>query len=57
VPTLLEPEAAAKTSNVDVAHQLLGKSAAGDSLHDVPLPGNRLPEVPMSWPDISVGVV
>jgi hypothetical protein len=41
VPTEVEAEAAGKTSDVDVAQQLLIESAGGDSLPDVPLPGAR----------------
>jgi len=40
-PTLRESEAARNTSDVDVDQQVLGKSAAGDSLPDVPLPEAR----------------
>jgi hypothetical protein len=49
-PTLREAEAAGNTSDVDVEQQLLGYSAGGDSLSDVPLPGVPLPDVPL--PDV-----
>jgi len=41
VPSLQEAEAAGNTSDVDVDQQLLGKSAGGNSLPDVPLPEVR----------------
>jgi len=46
-PTLREAEAAGSTSDVDVDQQLLGQSAGGNSLPDVPLPQAR--------PDGSIG--
>jgi hypothetical protein len=49
-PTLREAEAAGNTSDVDVEQQLLGESAGGDSLPDVPLPDVPLPDVPL--PDV-----
>jgi len=49
-PTLREAEPAGNTSDVDVDHQLLGKSAGGNSLPDVPLPDVPLPDVPL--PDV-----
>ena len=49
-PTLREAEAAGNTSDVDVEQQLLGESAGGDSLPDVPLPDVTLPDVPL--PDV-----
>jgi len=66
-PTLRESEAAGNTSDVDVDLQLLGESAGGDSLPDVPLPDVPLPDVilpdvplpdvplPEACPDGSVG--
>ena len=42
VPTLREAEEAGNTSDVDVDQQLLGKSEAGNSLPNVPLPNVRL---------------
>jgi len=42
VPTLREAEAAGNTLDVDVNQQLLGKSAGGHSLPDVPLPDVHL---------------
>ena len=60
--TLREAEAAGNTLDVDLALQLLVKSAAGDSLPDVPLPDVSLPDVtlpdvplPEACPDGSVG--
>jgi len=46
-PTLQEAHAAGITSDVDVDQQLLGESAGGDSLPDVPLPDVPLPDVPL----------
>jgi len=51
--TLREAEAAGNTSDVDVEQQLLGESAGGDSLPDVPLPDVPLPDVPL--PDVPLG--
>ena len=51
-PTLQEAEAAGITLDVDVDQLLLGHSAAGDSLPDVPLPYVHLPE---AHPDGSGG--
>jgi len=51
-PTLREAEAAGNTSDVCVQQQLLGKSAGGDSLPDVPLPDVPLQDVHL--PDISL---
>jgi hypothetical protein len=58
--TLREAEAAGNTSHVAVEQQLLGKSAGGDSVPDVPLldvplvdvllPNVPLPDVPL--PDV-----
>jgi len=55
--TLREAEAAGNTPDVDVEQQLLGESAGGDSLPDVPLPDVPLPDVPIpeARPDDSVG--
>jgi len=36
-PTLQEAEIAGNSLDVDVDQQLIGESAGGDSLHDVPL--------------------
>jgi len=47
VPTFREAEAAGNTFDVDVDQQLLGKSAGGDNLPNVPLPDVPLPEVPL----------
>jgi len=57
VPSLRQAEAAGNTSGVDVDQQLLGESAGGDSLPDVPLPDDPLPDVPLTQarPDRSVG--
>jgi len=57
VPTLLIVEAARDTSDVDVDLQLLGESAGGDSLPDIPAPDVPLPVVPLTAvrPDDSVG--
>jgi len=52
VPTLQDAEAAGNTWDVDVDQQLLGESADGDSLPEVPLHDVPLPEAP---PDGSVG--
>jgi len=49
-PTLREAEAAGNPSDVDLEQQLLGKSAGGDTLPDVPLPDVPLPDVPI--PDV-----
>ena len=54
-PTLRESEAAGNTSDVDMELQLLGESACGYSLpqvppSDVPLPDVPLPDVPL--PDV-----
>ena len=49
-PTLREAEAARNTSDVDVEQQLLGESAGGDSLPDVPHPDVPLPDIPL--PDV-----
>jgi len=46
-PTLREAEAAGNTSDVDLEQQLLGESAGGDSLPDVPFPDVPLPDVPL----------
>jgi len=43
VPSLLEAEAAGNTSDVDVDQSLLGQSAGGNSLPEVPLPDVPLP--------------
>jgi len=43
VPSLQEAEEAGNTSDVDVDHQLLGISASGNSLPNVPLPDVALP--------------
>jgi len=45
-PTLREAEAAGNTSDVDVDLQLLGESAFGDSLPDVPLQNLAPPDIP-----------
>ena len=50
MPTLREAEAARNTSDVDVDQQLLGESAGGNSLPEIPLPDVPLPDVP--FPDI-----
>jgi hypothetical protein len=49
-PTLREAKAAGNTSDVDLEQQLLGESADGDSLPDVPLADVALPDVPR--PDV-----
>ena len=49
-PTLREAEDAGNISDVDVEQQLLGESAGGNSLPDVPLPDVPLPDVPL--PDV-----
>ena len=49
-PTLREAEAAGNTLDVDVDQQLLGESAGGDRLPDVPRPDVPLPDVPL--PDV-----
>jgi hypothetical protein len=49
-PTLREAVAAGNTLDVDVEQQLLGQSAGGDSLPDVPLPDVPLLDVPL--PDV-----
>jgi len=46
-PTLREAGAAGNTSDVDVEQQLLGESAGGDRLPDVPLPNVPLLDVPL----------
>jgi hypothetical protein len=54
-PTLREAEAAGNTSDVNVELQLLGESAGGDSLPDVPLTDVPLPDVPLPYvplPDV-----
>ena len=55
--SLRQAEAAGNTFDVDVDHQLLGESAGGDSLPDVPLPDVPLPDVslPEVRQDYSVG--
>ena len=57
VPSLRQAEAAGNTLDVDVDHQLLGESAGGNSLPDVPLPDVPLPDVPLAEArqDYSVG--
>jgi len=50
VPTLREAEAARHSLDVNVDQQLLGESAGGDSLPDVPLPDVLLLDVPL--PDV-----
>ena len=55
--TIGEAEVAGNTLDVDVKQHLLGESAGGDSLHDVPptdvpLPDISLPDVPL--PDVAV---
>ena len=42
VPSLRQAEAAGNTSDMDVDQQLVGESAGGDSLPDVPLPEAHL---------------
>jgi len=57
VPPLREAEAAGNTSDVDMEQQLLGESAGGDSLPDVPLLDVPLPDVPLPdvpLPDVSL---
>jgi hypothetical protein len=54
-PTLREAEAAGNTSHVDVEQQLLGQSAGGNSLPDVPLPDVPLLDVPL--PDVPLSDV
>ena len=54
-PPLREAEAAGNTLDVDADQQLLGESAGGDSLPDVPLPDvplleDSLPDLPL--PDV-----
>jgi len=49
-PTLWEAAAAGNTSDVDVEHQVLGESARGDSLPDVPILDVPLLDVPL--PDV-----
>jgi len=51
-PTLWEAEEAGNTLDVDVEQQLLGESAAGDSLPEVPLPDVPFMDVPL--PDVSL---
>jgi hypothetical protein len=48
-PTLQEAEPAGNTSDVDVAQQLLGESAGGDYLQDVPLLDIPLPDLPLPY--------
>jgi hypothetical protein len=48
VPGLQEADAAGKTSDVNVFQQLLGESAGGNSLPNIPLPDVPLPDVPHS---------
>jgi len=57
VPNLPEAQTARKTSNMGVDHQLLGKSAGGDTLPDHPLLEDPLPDdpLPAARPDGSVG--
>ena len=62
LPMIREAEAARNTSDVDVDHQLLGESAGGNSLSDVPLTDDPLSYVsfsdallPEACPDGSVG--
>jgi len=57
VPSPREAEAAGNTPDVDVDQQLLGESADGDSLPDVPIPDIPLPDIPPpeARPDGSVG--
>jgi len=57
VPSLREAEAAGNTSDVDVDQQLIGESAGGHSLPDVPLPDVPLPDFPLpeACTDDSVG--
>jgi len=56
-PTLREAGAAGNTLDVNVEQQLLGESADGDSLHDVPIHDVTLPDVALhdARPDGSVG--
>jgi hypothetical protein len=49
-PTLQDTEAAENTVDVDVEHLLLGESAGGDSIPDVPLPD--LPHLDVLLPDV-----
>ena len=57
VPTLREAEAAGNTFDVDENQQLLGESAGGDGLPNVPLPDVTLPDSPHpeARPNGSVG--
>jgi len=57
VPTRREAETAGNRSDVDVDQQLLGESAGGDSLPNVPPPDDPLPDVPLpaARPDGLVG--
>jgi len=57
VQALRETEVAGTISDEDVDQQLLGKSAGGDSLPDIPLVDVSLPTVPLTQvrPDSSVG--
>ena len=57
VPTLREAGAAGNTFDVDAEQQLLGKSAGGDSLPDLPLPDFPFLDVPLQdvpLPDVSL---
>jgi hypothetical protein len=47
VLSLQKAEAARNTLDVDVDQQLLGKSACGDNLPELPLPNVPLPNVPL----------
>jgi hypothetical protein len=49
-PTLREAEAAGTTSDGSAEQQLLGESAAGDCLPDVPLP--NVPHLDVPHPDV-----
>jgi len=51
-PTLRKGKAARNDLDVDVKQQLLGESAGGDSLPEVPLLDVPLPDVPL--PDVSL---
>jgi len=57
VPSLRQPEELRNTLDLDVDQQLLGQSAGGDSLPDIPLPDVPLPDGPLpeALPDGSVG--
>ena len=54
-PTMREAEAAGTTLDVNVEQLLLGESAGGDSLPDVPILDVLLPDVPL--PDVSLPAV